>query len=160
MKRQLLLIRHAEAANMPGVKDFDRPLTDKGLISAAKLGRALNNEDITIDWVYSSTALRAADTCKLIAEQLRISNAHITFHEALYNINLGGMLNLVQHFDDLLHTIAIIGHNPTLSYLAEYVTHETGFNLETGMGVLIQFEADTWFLVGESTGKVAWSKTF
>lgn len=67
---RLILTRHGETEwNLHGLVQgsMDSPLTDKGLLQAAKLAERLKSENISC--VYSSTQMRAVQTARVIADR-------------------------------------------------------------------------------------------
>ena len=68
--KSIIIIRHADASydtNVP--TDFDRPLTNQGLLDAKVMGKALADKKPNINLILSSSANRAITTAKIIAEQ-------------------------------------------------------------------------------------------
>jgi len=152
MDRYLLLLRHAEAATPPaGKKDFDRELTDAGFTAALRLGRKFYQNSYQPDLFYSSTAIRAATTSQLVAEQIYFEREQINMQLQLYNVPLGSFMDFVQHIPDEYSNVLLVGHNPVLSYFTEMVTNQTGFMLPTGGYVKLKFEMDSWMMAVSET---------
>jgi phosphohistidine phosphatase len=71
MKKKLLLVRHAKAKSGDfEIKDFDRPLSQKGIDEALEMGQQLFQGNIFPDGIISSPALRAISTAKSISISL------------------------------------------------------------------------------------------
>ncbi|WP_020531738.1 SixA phosphatase family protein [Flexithrix dorotheae] len=157
MSKALIIIRHAEAIP-PGneIKDFDRPLSSGGLTHAMKLGRALYQKNIAPDKFICSKAVRTESTAKLIAEQIHFEASEIDLNEDIYNISLGNFLTFVKKLDDSLNTVFVVGHNPTLSYFVEFVSNKTGYDLEPGAAVKINFDIISWLLIDQNNGEIEW----
>ena len=62
------LLRHGDAED--GSPDAERPLTDKGREQATAAGAALRALGIEIDACMTSPKVRAADTARIVCEQL------------------------------------------------------------------------------------------
>jgi phosphohistidine phosphatase len=62
------LLRHGDAAD--GSPDAERPLTDKGRRQATAVGAALKALGVEIDACLTSPKVRAADTARIVCEQL------------------------------------------------------------------------------------------
>ena len=61
--KTLLLMRHAKSSwDNPGLRDFDRPLNERGLKAAPLMGRYLRAQGIAPDLIVSSPAQRAQQT--------------------------------------------------------------------------------------------------
>ncbi len=60
---RLFLFRHAKAAwAEPGMRDFDRKLSDDGIEEAKKMGIALHANALLPDHIICSSAVRARET--------------------------------------------------------------------------------------------------
>ena len=120
--KHLILIRHAESAEkVTGQTDKDRELTTAGLRQAATSGQFLKNQFAQIDIILSSGALRASTTAQLITEQLNVSSDLITIEDELYQASVGTLFTILRDADQY-QNIAIVGHNPTVSYFSEFIT--------------------------------------
>ncbi|MBX2843222.1 MAG: histidine phosphatase family protein [Flammeovirgaceae bacterium] len=157
MSKSLIIIRHAEAIPSGSeIKDFDRPLSSGGLTHAMKLGRTLYQKNVSPNKFICSNAVRAESTAKLIAEQIHFETTEINLIEDLYNISLGNFLSFVKKLDDSLETVLVVGHNPTLSYFVEFVSNQTGYDLEPGTAVKIDFDIISWLLIDQNNGEIEW----
>ncbi len=153
MSKELVIIRHSFAEMGRGNReDFLRELTEQGMVLANRRGRALYEQDIKPDTIYSSSATRASDTAKILADQIRFDNRQIQFDDDLYNISLGDMLNWIGKLDENLNKVMLIGHNPVLSYLAEYLLDQTGFHMQPCDVVWIKMPIASWMLIDKNCG--------
>ena len=66
--KTLTIVRHAKSSWETSVADHDRPLNDRGMSAAPRVGSAIAEKGKIPDIIISSTALRAATTAKLIAK--------------------------------------------------------------------------------------------
>ena len=67
--KTLILVRHAKSDwGDPLLRDFDRPLNERGKKDAPKMAERLLERKIKIDAFISSPARRAAKTATLFAE--------------------------------------------------------------------------------------------
>lgn len=119
--KHLILIRHAESAEkVTGQTDKDRELTTSGMRQAASSGYFLKNQFSQIDIIFASVAERARTTAQLIAEQLNATDL-VSIEDELYQASVGTLFEMIRNGDQY-QNIAIVGHNPTLSYFAEFIT--------------------------------------
>ena len=153
MVRTLYLIRHGEAEEaMSGQKDFERILTPLGQRNASRMGKLLSDYDVNPDLFLSSTAFRAKYTADLIAERIKIASSKIDYLDDLYNASVRSLFNFVCGLDVEYKTVAIVGHNPVLMYLGEYLTKKAIGTL-VPCGILqIGFDVDSWSEVSEGNG--------
>ena len=66
---------------------------------------------------------------------------------------------MINELPDDVDSIMIIGHNPSITYLAEYLTDEKIGNVPTCSALKIVFSMDSWGAVSKSTGMLKWFLT-
>jgi phosphohistidine phosphatase len=121
--KSLILVRHAESSTAnSGQKDFERALTNTGIQDASRLGIYLANRKFIPDVILSSNARRAEQTAQLIAEQMGIGEMKLKYMEELYEASVRILMNVLEAIDPKIENVMIIGHNPSLTYLCEYLT--------------------------------------
>lgn len=118
MKR-LILVRHAEAAE--GTPDRDRELTVRGRQQAEQMGRWLRSLLPHIDCVLVSPAVRARQTAELLFAACAQPPEMITA-EGLYTSDLDAGLRELWSLEPQVATVAVVGHNPLVSELRNYLT--------------------------------------
>lgn len=157
MKKQILFIRHAtaeEPANSSMLRDFDRILNSRGTMEAVRLGKHLFAEKTKVDGIYTSPALRTAQTAQYIAEQLKIDVDLVESNESLYGGGPRGYLSLINGLPENQKSIIIVGHNPDISFFVEYLTRDdTEGDLKKGTLIIIEFEDMPWAEVSSKMGK-------
>lgn len=117
----LVLLRHARAADAPGMDDADRPLLPAGESEAVAAGRWLRTSGVLPDIVLCSSALRARQTWDLAAGELQAVPA-VTYDERIYDAD-APLLSLVRESaDDTVRTLLLVGHNPGIHRLAHELT--------------------------------------
>ena len=155
MSRELFLIRHVEAEPTGhGKRDFERDITSKGYVDATRMGNFLFDKGVRMNLVVSSKALRAQRTAEILSEQIHFDVPKIRKAEELYEASVRTMLALVNNLKVELKSVALIGHNPTIAYFAEYITGEPIDEFPPGAVVQINFDLESWHEVGEGIGSV------
>lgn len=155
MPRFLYLMRHAQSADkQPGFSDKERELTPTGVREALQIGGYLLQHKYFPDLILSSTANRAKSTATQIVDTLKLVPDKIQLEEELFTASVRTFLAQIHDFDDSLNTVLCIGHNPTLSYLAEYISKAEIGDLPPAGLVVIQFHSKQWKDVGEGTGEL------
>lgn len=150
MNKTLLLVRHADAAEAEvGQKDVDRELSPKGYQDATRLGYYFYEQQQAVDLMLVSTAHRARRTAEILAEQMRCNSHKIQFVEKLYQASVRVVLDLINDQTDSVTRLMIVGHNPTLSYLAEYLTGEAVGSMVPGGVFVLQPAVDEWSAVSQ-----------
>jgi len=157
MVRNLILVRHAKSDwSVPGLKDFDRELNARGSNDAPRMGRKLYEMDVRPDLIISSPAMRAKQTAEFIAEQIRHDFDKILFNPDVYEASVRSLLSIINDIPDEHQKVMIIGHNPTFTYIAEYLTKKPFDNIPTCGMVDIEFSFSSWKEVSGDTGNLKW----
>lgn len=145
---KLYVIRHGKAEAFAD-KDFNRPLAQKGVKQSLFLNSFLSQQvNQNINALYS-TALRTTQTYELSFKEVEHSSrASNNFYGADFMQWLEE-INSVKSFDP----IAIVGHNPGVSRLVSYLSGDS-IHMQTGTLIEIEFDLDSWDLIGRETGIV------
>lgn len=110
--RTLVLMRHAKSDYPEGVADHDRPLANRGIREAGLAGDWLRANVTPIDAVLCSTAVRTRQTLAQTGVQ-----APTSYLDALYGAAPGTMIATINTVDDAVHTLLVVSHEPTVSYV-------------------------------------------
>ncbi|WP_266367482.1 SixA phosphatase family protein [Tellurirhabdus rosea] len=158
MKKILYLVRHAKAEDRTAFqRDHDRELVSEGIMAAARVGRHLSEKGIRPDLLISSTAIRARDTGKVVAEQLHLDPEAIRLDEHLFDGGPKAYLAALNQLDEQPQSVMLFGHNPDISYFAEYLTHADVGSMSKGAVAAIEFENLQWAEVSGRTGRLLFS---
>ena len=123
MKKELLLIRHSDTNEAyRGQTDADRALTESGQVRAMQLANYLKSRNLPADALISSIATRGRQTAELLGEKNLKPQQEIIFSDDIYESSVRIMLSLVNNLEENLQRVYIVGHNPILTYFAEYIT--------------------------------------
>ena len=152
-QRTLLLMRHAKASStIPGVSDFERPLLAEGKKAAALVGSFIKREQLAIDYVLSSPAVRARETIESVLAAAGLS-LNVNTDQRLYE---GGSQNLVEvlaEVDPDLRAVLLVGHNPVLEDLVHLLTGER-VHLSPGTLTQVEVVATGWSEIGAVENKL------
>jgi len=149
--RNLYLVRHSKSSwkNL-SLNDFDRPLNKRGKKDALLMGDYLTMKKVDIDLIISSPAKRTLETLNLLAEKISF-NERVQFEQLLYEANLKKIFSVIRNIDEQIQNVMLIGHNPALTILANYLLKENIDNIPTSGIVAIKF-ALTWKDISENCG--------
>lgn len=121
----LTIIRHAKSSwTKPELPDIARPLNKRGLKNAPEMGLRIRDHGILFDSIYSSTADRAIATAQLISEPLDVNKKKIIVDPSLYTQSYEELLDWVRIRGNKENNIALVGHNPAITNLINYLTLE------------------------------------
>lgn len=149
--KTLLLIRHAKAARPDADRrDHDRALDERGRRDAAEMGRRLKERGLTPDRMIASSALRAAATARLIARELGLPAGALVEDGRLYASTLSKMLYVIQELDDELACVALVGHNPEMTELAQHFASETP-DMATCAVAQLDFDLGSWSAIDSAS---------
>jgi phosphohistidine phosphatase len=114
--KRLILLRHAKSSwDDPTIEDHARPLNSRGRQAADRIGRYIRDQEVILDLVLSSTALRARQTLQLL--QLD-SGVTVLVEDALYGADAAELMAHLRRVDDAVTSVLLIGHNPGIQSLA------------------------------------------
>jgi phosphohistidine phosphatase len=152
--RLLTLIRHAKSSwDDPGLADIDRPLNDRGKADAPKMARNLSRIGFAPDLVLSSPAKRARRTAKAVIHELK-KPPSFAVEPSLYLADPGELLGLIRSFGESLGHVAIVGHNPGLTELANLLGANEIDNVPTAGVVRFELEIAAWPEAGPGCGRM------
>jgi phosphohistidine phosphatase len=145
MYKHIILIRHAQSEGMQsGLKDIERRLTSEGSKDAMRMGKLLFEANIIPDLILSSSAERTTETTRYICEQLDFDFEKVVFEEDLYESSVRLLVKSIEKINSEHKCVFLIAHNPSISYLAEYLTGEVIGNLPPCGVVNLSSEIDSW----------------
>lgn len=151
--RTLLLMRHASAEIGPGLRDFDRALTDHGRGQAETVGRLLAELGYAPDHVICSAARRTRQTLDGVLRAMEPATPpEVDYSEAVYSAGPDALLESVNHVDPDADTVLVVAHNPTVAQLAaSFVGPAALAAYEPATVAAIELEVE-WLYAAPGTG--------
>lgn len=150
--KTLFLIRHAKSSWSDGsLDDFNRPLNNRGKISADFMGKELAKKGIKPDKIIASPAKRTQRTSERIAQKIGYPNINIAYYSELYLGDIQSLLEIVNSLSDDNDTVFLVGHNPGITMFFNYVCGEFA-EMVTCAVAEITFDIDSWAAVSNKTG--------
>jgi len=124
--RELILLRHAKSEwKSPDLADIERPLSERGKKNASKMGRWLKEQALIPDLILVSPAQRAQQTLRRICSTF---SANVVTVDALYLADLPTLLHTLSETPSA-ERVMVIGHNPGLEVLFEFLNHKSSQNI-------------------------------
>ena len=119
-KRILPILRHGETVLRDNkLSDQDRLLNQQGKNQAAAVGKLIKNNNLSPDYITSSSAIRAIDTSKIVAK-FSGYNGKIDINPTLYHQNSAeNYINVIADVSDEYYKVLVVGHNPSVEDLIE-----------------------------------------
>jgi phosphohistidine phosphatase len=122
--RRIAVIRHGKAEQV-GRTDFERELADRGRHDSADAGAWLARQGFVADHALVSAAHRAVGTWQCVAEGAEWE-LEPTLSQGLYMAGPESALDLVREAPTGATAVVVIGHNPTMAYLASLLDDGDG----------------------------------
>lgn len=143
--KTLLLVRHAKSDwDDPGLRDFDRPLNERGKKDAPAMAARLAEKNIEIDAIVSSPAKRAAKTAKAFADVFEIKKKHFELKEELYLAAPSVFYTVLEKLDDEYKSVALFSHNEGITDFANQLTDARIDNIPTCGVFAIKADCNKW----------------
>jgi len=141
--KTLYLIRHAKAERISEA-DHERPLSEAGKEEAKILGKFLKSIEIIPDIIISSTAKRALETSRIIAEKIELPNTKIVSDQVLYNITADELCKYIETLDDKLNSLMLVGHNPAMEEALSIILGKAQIHMTTASIAAINVDCLSW----------------
>ena len=153
--KTLYLVRHAKSSwKYPNLDDFERPLNKRGRKNAPFMGNVLIKLKVASELVLSSPANRAATTARIIAAAINYPLESILYSETIYNFSENVLIHVVKQIDDAVNKAMVVGHNPAINGLANYVGDQPISNIPTCGVFCVELDISSWAKIGEGCGKL------
>lgn len=158
----LSLLRHAKSSwSDARLKDFDRPLNERGLKAAPCMGAFLARRRLIPGLVLCSPAVRARQTLKLVRPAFK-PGPDVVYEAALYLAAPRAMLKRIREVGADVRHLMLVGHNPGLQELALELAgsgpaeelEALARKLPTAALVVLSFEAESWAGVKPGSGRL------
>ncbi len=117
--KTIFLLRHAHAVNDKN-DDFNRVLSETGIIKCISLANTLKEYIQNIDLILSSPSLRTKQTIENILSYLDIAKK-IQYDQDLYTASVNSLFQNLRSLNDDNKNILIISHNPAISELGLFL---------------------------------------
>ena len=158
--KTLLIYRHGHAQEYVDTYsaggDFARELRDKGKRNAQRVGIWLARQSLIPQRLISSPATRAKRTAEKTMKTAGCSATMVEQDQRLYLAGLETLLTVVREQKDTLQSLMLVGHNPGLERIIDYLSdrplarNPKGMLLSPAALACIQFDG-SWRSLGQSS---------
>ena len=121
---RLLLLRHGKSDWSVDTDDYHRPLKPRGVKAAQRIGAWLYQQSLTPNYILSSPATRAWQTCQLCCQAMGLCSETIHLEKQAYHAAEQGIIRLLQGISEEYTTVLFVGHNPGLEQALLYLLPE------------------------------------
>ena len=116
MLRKIILLRHAKSSwKDPSLRDFDRPLSKRGVKDTKLMKEHIASLVKGVDEIYSSPSIRTSQTINQLAPEF----SRVNYVESLYLGDVSIVLSLLESIQTRIRTVMIVGHNPCIKETME-----------------------------------------
>ena len=141
----LTIVRHAKSSwNDTSLSDRKRPLNKRGERDAPIMGKRISDHGIRPSLIVTSPATRAWKTAKIIAHELNYPKEFLQREDHLYLASRDEILDIIVAQDNGFNNLMVVGHNPGLTDLVNFLQPGLTINLPTAGVVSVQFDQDNW----------------
>jgi phosphohistidine phosphatase len=148
--KKIYLLRHAKSSWKKPVSDFQRGLNKRGKRDLPFMADLISSKELDPDVIYASPAKRARKTAEAVAQKL--GEKVVSYDENIYEASYQDLLKLIHAVDNSIHEIFIVGHNPGLNMLAEFLTGKYIKNIPTCALYGMEFKLNSWQEINKATG--------
>jgi phosphohistidine phosphatase len=154
--KTLYLVRHAKSSwNDPSMLDYERPLDDRGNSDKKTMAIRLKEKEIRIDYLLSSSAKRTTQTTYGLLKELTLDSQQVEFTKALYHASASDMLNEINKVSDMGSNLMLVGHNPGISNLCDYLCDYLTDFPTLGIAKIV-FNLESWQEISRGSGTLEW----
>ena len=154
---ELLVMRHAKSDWDAGTDDHERPLAERGVKAARKVGRFLARAEMVPELVICSTAMRARATVELAVEA---GDWHcpVEHTRAFYGADPAAVLAEIASWP-APPRLMVVGHEPTWSELVSLLVGGGGVRMATAAVACLELPANEWSEIEPGVGRLVWLVT-
>ncbi len=151
--KELYLIRHAKSSwTKVDLDDFSRPLNKRGKEDCPEMASRLAGAGIIPDLIVASPAKRAKKTAICMARGTGYAIESICYDKELYLGSISYHLQVINELFVKVDVLFLVGHNNTITELAEYLSGNSLGNIPT-CGIVALEYADG-FIAEAGSGKL------
>ncbi|NUN99775.1 MAG: histidine phosphatase family protein [Saprospiraceae bacterium] len=143
--KTIYFIRHAKSSwDHPTLRDFERPLEERGLKDAPFMAKVLKSKGVNPDLLVSSPATRAYSTALFFADAFEIDRKEVQVQPRIYEAFKEDIFDLIANFPEDAETVLLFGHNPTFTYIANHFSKKHIDNIPTCGIFKVEAKINSW----------------
>lgn len=143
--KTLLVIRHAKSSwKDPALTDLQRPLKKRGSRNAVEMAERLQALCVAPEQVFCSPANRALQTVEHMAPILDIPQEQVVMASDLYTFDYADLMRYLRTVPDKFARVALVGHNPAITDLVNFLSLEAIRNIPTCGVALLELGIAEW----------------
>ncbi|HID81923.1 MAG TPA: histidine phosphatase family protein [Chromatiales bacterium] len=156
MTKKLILFRHAKSDWDSGAEnDHGRPLAERGIHAAEKMGLFLAAAGQLPDHIISSSANLAVETIEQ-ASTAGGWNIPVDVSDDLYTSSASSLIRFLHQLSNELDSVMLVGHEPVWSELTSLLVGGGNIRMPTAAVVKINLFVDEWAGLKPGCGELSW----
>jgi phosphohistidine phosphatase len=151
--KTLYVLRHAKSSwENHQQTDFERPLNERGLLTAPRIGKLMRDQSFVPDLIISSPATRAKITAEIVRDKANFQS-EIQLDKRIYEALAENLFDVLSSVLDDIESVLLVGHNPGLENLVGSITGEIRA-MPTATLVVIELKIEKWKEIRPACGKL------
>tara|TARA_A200000113_G_scaffold199103_1_gene191577 strand:- start:2535 stop:3017 length:483 start_codon:yes stop_codon:yes gene_type:complete len=147
--KNLFLLRHAKSSwDDFTLKDFNRPLSTRGIQDAELMGNYFKSKRMGLDLILSSPSKRTKETLEHFFNK---TSQNIIFNETIYHSSEQNIYSVIKDVEKNISSLMIVGHNPSMHEFVESFSGQFIEKFSTCGLASFEFD-DEWINVCENLG--------
>ena len=143
--KNIIIVRHAKSSWSDfNLSDFNRPLDKRGIHDAPLMAQKLKDCGYIPDHIFTSDAVRAKTTAQSFQS---LFNVPMTEVHSLYHGDPEDYMDVLRGLNEDFGTVALFGHNPGITYLANMISPGITDNIPTCGIIIAKYKGHDWHMV-------------
>lgn len=142
--KEILLIRHGKSSWEFDLPDHKRPLKSRGYNDVELVAEALKSHGFVPDKIFSSSAVRAYETSKIMVKITYFNQFGIEKRDDLYDFSGENVISFIKSLENDINRIIIFGHNHALTSISNIFGNRYVDNVPTSGLVHLKFDCSHW----------------
>lgn len=156
--KTIFLLRHAKAgAADTSTPDIERALLKEGKGEAKAMAKEFTAKVMLPEFLITSTAKRAVQTASIFAKELGYKKKKVIRDEKLYANDSSVFMDLIKELSDSADSVMLVGHNPSISQFASFLSQSVKDELPSCGLLGIKFNARRWREIKKGQGEMVYN---
>ena len=118
------------------------------------MAKSMKNNNLIPQLIIVSPAKRAKQTTEVFCEIFDYPIENVVEDKSIYSGGIGELLDIFQNLDNRIHTVMLVGHNPTVHEMVNYFINAPVNHFSPCCVAGIQFDIDYWIEANAHKGNL------
>jgi phosphohistidine phosphatase len=158
--KTLYIMRHAKSSwEFEELSDHDRPLNKRGRTDAPLMGQELAANNVKLQLILSSPAVRAITTASLVGHELGFDAEDIVVDDRMYRARAEELLEIARQAPAEVDSMMMVGHNEPISEFANMLSPKHISSMPTAAVVALRFDCGSWHDIKRENAELLFFET-